>query len=102
MGAIGPRSSVSAPKAKARRHLQARKYLLGERYGGFRGPRIRHYLQAQLGVAMKGVVLVSPYLNPTLDDNGDVSPLAWMLRFPRSLLRSWSARTSSATARCAR
>ncbi|SON97611.1 hypothetical protein XFF6990_60035 [Xanthomonas citri pv. fuscans] len=66
MGAIGPRSSVSAPKAKARRHLQARKYLVGERYGGFRGPRIPHYLQAQLGVAMNGVVLVSPYLNPTL------------------------------------
>ncbi|MGV7185533.1 S10 family peptidase [Xanthomonas axonopodis] len=64
------------------RRLQARKYLVGESYGGFRGPRITHYLQTQLGVAMNGVVLVSPYLNPTLDDNGDVSPLAWMLTLP--------------------
>lgn len=64
------------------RRLQARKYLVGESYGGFRGPRITHYLQTQLGVAMNGVVLVSPYLNPTLDDNSDVSPLAWMLTLP--------------------
>lgn len=62
--------------------LQSRKYLVGESYGGFRGPRITHYLQTRLGVAMNGVVLVSPYLNPTLDDNGDVSPLAWMLTLP--------------------
>ena len=44
--------------------LESRKYLVGESYGGFRGPRITHYLQSQLGVAMNGVVLVSPYLNP--------------------------------------
>ncbi|MCW0451928.1 hypothetical protein NB721_001014 [Xanthomonas sacchari] len=62
--------------------LQSRKYLVGESYGGFRGPRITHYLQTKLGVAMNGVVLVSPYLNPTLDDNGDVSPLPWMLTLP--------------------
>ncbi len=44
--------------------LSSRKYLTGESYGGYRGPRITHYLQTQLGVAMNGVVLVSPYLNP--------------------------------------
>ena len=44
--------------------LGSRKYLVGESYGGFRGPRITHYLQSQLGVALNGVVLVSPYLNP--------------------------------------
>src|SRR5262249_15488114 len=38
--------------------LSARKYLVGESYGGYRGPRITHYLQTQLGVAMNGVVLV--------------------------------------------
>ena len=31
--------------------LSSRKYLVGESYGGFRGPRITHYLQSQLGVA---------------------------------------------------
>ena len=40
--------------------LGSRKYLVGESYGGFRGPRITYYLQSQLGVAMNGVVLVSP------------------------------------------
>jgi carboxypeptidase C (cathepsin A) len=40
------------------------KYITGESYGGFRGPRITHYLQTRLGVAMNGMVLVSPYLDP--------------------------------------
>lgn len=62
--------------------MASRKYLVGESYGGYRGPRITHYLQTQLGVAMNGVVLVSPYLNPALDDNRDISPLPWMLTLP--------------------
>jgi carboxypeptidase C (cathepsin A) len=62
--------------------MSSRKYLVGESYGGYRGPRITHYLQTQLGVAMNGLVLVSPYLNPSLDDDGDVSPLPWMLTLP--------------------
>ena len=62
--------------------LGSRKYLVGESYGGYRGPRITHYLQTQLGVAMNGVVLVSPYLNPTLDENGEVSPVPWLLTLP--------------------
>ena len=62
--------------------LSSRKYLVGESYGGFRGPRITHYLQSQLGVAMNGVVLVSPYLNPTIEGNGDVSPIPWMMTLP--------------------
>ena len=51
--------------------LGSSKYLVGESYGGYRGPRITYYLQSQLGVAMNGVVLVSPYLNPTIEDDGD-------------------------------
>jgi carboxypeptidase C (cathepsin A) len=62
--------------------LSSRKYFVGESYGGYRGPRITHYLQTQLGVAMNGVVLVSPYLNPTLSDNGDISPMPWLLSLP--------------------
>ena len=62
--------------------LASRKYLVGESYGGYRGPRITHYLQSQLGVAMNGVVLVSPYLNPTIDENGDLSPMAWIVTLP--------------------
>ncbi len=62
--------------------LESRKYLVGESYGGFRGPRITYYLQSQLGVAMNGVVLVSPYLNPTIEQNGDLSPLPWLVTLP--------------------
>jgi carboxypeptidase C (cathepsin A) len=62
--------------------LQARKYLVGESYGGFRGPRITRYLQSRLGVAMNGLVLVSPYLDPGADRDGDLSPLPWMLTLP--------------------
>ena len=62
--------------------LTSRKYLVGESYGGFRGPRITYYLQSQLGVAMNGVVLVSPFLNPTISQNGDLSPLPWLVTLP--------------------
>ena len=62
--------------------LTSRKYLVGESYGGFRGPRITHALQTRLGVAISGLVLVSPYLDPAASDNGDLSPLPWMLTLP--------------------
>ncbi|OOG54501.1 peptidase S10 [Rhodanobacter sp. C03] len=62
--------------------MTSRKYLVGESYGGFRGPRITDYLQTQLGVAMNGVVLLSPYLDPAASDDQDVSPLPWMLTLP--------------------
>ncbi|HET8941903.1 MAG TPA: peptidase S10 [Rudaea sp.] len=62
--------------------MNSRKYLVGESYGGFRGPRITEYLQTQLGVAMNGVVLVSPYLDPDSYKNEYVSPIPWMLTLP--------------------
>jgi carboxypeptidase C (cathepsin A) len=62
--------------------LNSRKYFVGESYGGFRGPRVTLYLQTKLGVAFNGVVLVSPYLNPTVEDDGDLSPLPWMMTLP--------------------
>ncbi|HLH02068.1 MAG TPA: hypothetical protein VKX25_04805 [Bryobacteraceae bacterium] len=62
--------------------LGSRKYFVGESYGGFRGPRITHYLQTELGVALNGVVLVSPYLNPESESNRDLSPIPWMMTLP--------------------
>lgn len=58
-----------------------KKYLMGESYGGYRGPRMTHYMQTQLGVAMNGLVLVSPYLNPDFG-NGNLSPIPWMITLP--------------------
>lgn len=62
--------------------LQSRKYVIGESYGGFRGPKVTHYLQSQLGVGVNGLVLVSPYLNPWIESHGEISPLPWMMTLP--------------------
>ncbi|HTV57170.1 MAG TPA: peptidase S10 [Terriglobia bacterium] len=59
------------------------KYIIGESYGGFRGPRLTYYLQSQLGVGINGLILVSPYLNPTDERNGYIySPIPWMVTLP--------------------
>ena len=62
--------------------MTSRKYLVGESYGGFRGPRITDYLQTQLGVAMNGVVLLSPYPGSGSIGRRKRSPLPWMLTLP--------------------
>jgi carboxypeptidase C (cathepsin A) len=62
--------------------LASRKYLAGESYGGYRVPRIAHYLQAQVGVAVNGVVAVSPYLNPAMDEQDGLSPIPWVATLP--------------------
>jgi carboxypeptidase C (cathepsin A) len=61
--------------------LLDKKYMMGESYGGYRGPRITHYLQTQIGVAMNGLFLVSPYLNPDFGDER-LSPVPWMITLP--------------------
>ncbi|WP_426689509.1 S10 family peptidase [Rhodanobacter ginsengiterrae] len=62
--------------------MDSRKYYVGESYGGFRGPRITEYMQTQLGVAMSGVTLISPYLDPGAWSDDTVSPLPWMTTLP--------------------
>src|ERR1700683_2293684 len=61
--------------------LLDKKYLVGESYGGYRGPLLTHYLQSRLGGAMNGLVLVSPYLNPEEGDR-NLSPIPWMIDLP--------------------
>lgn len=61
--------------------LESRKYIVGESYGGYRGPRLTAYLQSKIGVAMNGIVLVSPALSPE-DGSPDISPVPWMLTLP--------------------
>lgn len=59
------------------------KYIIGESYGGFRGPRLTYYLQSQLGVGINGLILASPYLNPMDESNGYIySPIPWMITLP--------------------
>jgi carboxypeptidase C (cathepsin A) len=77
--------------------LQSRKYLVGESYGGYRGPRLTHYLQSQIGVAINGLFLVSPFLNPSIDENGDLSPMPWIIDLP-SMAAAQLERKKSLTA----
>ena len=58
------------------------KYVTGESYGGFRAPKITHFLQSQLGVGVNGVVMVSPYLEPIMDQAPDFSPMNWVTTLP--------------------
>ncbi len=58
------------------------KYITGESYGGFRGPRLTHYLQTELGVGVNGVILVSPFFDGTSWAGGDFSPIPWAMTLP--------------------
>lgn len=58
--------------------LLSPKYIAGESYGGFRAPRITHYLQTNLGVAMNGMVLVSPALELATSLPSELSPMPYV------------------------
>ncbi|WP_372786644.1 S10 family peptidase [Phenylobacterium sp.] len=58
------------------------KYITGESYGGYRVPRITYFLQTQLGVGIKGMVMVSPYLEPPMDQAPNFSPMTWVTTLP--------------------
>jgi carboxypeptidase C (cathepsin A) len=57
------------------------KYLLGESYGGFRGPRLARALQGDHGVGISGMVLLSPLLD-VHGESGYNDPLAWVDLLP--------------------
>ena len=58
------------------------KYISGESYGGFRAPKITYFLQTQLGVGVSGIVMVSPYLEPGMNNDPDFSPMNWVTTLP--------------------
>ncbi len=63
--------------------LRSPKFVMGESYGGYRAPRIAYYLQTQMGVGVKGLIMVSPYLDPAaIGDATALSPLPWMINLP--------------------
>ena len=62
--------------------LSSPKFVVGESYGGFRAPRIAHYLQTTQGVGVSGIVMLSPYLDGNLENDDDTSPMGWAVRLP--------------------
>ncbi len=66
---------------QAQGRLQSPKFIVGESYGGFRGPKLARALLEQQGVGVSGLVLISP----VLDFNGRDAPwdpLRWVVRLP--------------------
>jgi len=66
---------------KAGRQTSA-KFIVGESYGGFRSPKVAKRLQANEGVGISGLVLVSPVLDFGWRGQGAHSPLSWAVRLP--------------------
>ncbi len=71
--------------------LQSRKYIVGESYGGYRGPRLTAYLQSKIGIAVNGMVLVSPALSPEAGDP-EISPIPWMTVLPSMVAANYERR----------
>jgi carboxypeptidase C (cathepsin A) len=57
------------------------KYILGESYGGFRGPRLARKLQSEEGVGISGLILLSPLLDAHVM-SGYADPLGWVDLLP--------------------
>ncbi|TXL72166.1 peptidase S10 [Vineibacter terrae] len=60
--------------------LTSPKFVVGESYGGIRGPRVVRNLQTEQGVGVKGLILVSPVLD--FRDFGGSSLLQYVARLP--------------------
>jgi carboxypeptidase C (cathepsin A) len=57
-------------------------YIVGESYGGFRGPKIAHHLQTKEGVGISGMVLLSPALDFSFLTGNEWSLLPDMAKLP--------------------
>lgn len=60
--------------------LPSPKYVVGESYGGIRGPKVVHNLQTRQGVGVRGLILVSPVLD--FRDWSGSSLLQYVARLP--------------------
>ena len=58
------------------------KFLAGESYGGFRAVMMARDLQRNAGIALNGMVLVSPALEFSLLRGGDHDLLGWAMALP--------------------
>ena len=87
-------SAVARRWLEAHGRLGSPKFIVGESYGGFRGPKLARALLERQGVGVSGLVLVSP----VLDFNGRDAPwdpLRWVGRLPSlaAAARGASSRT---------
>jgi carboxypeptidase C (cathepsin A) len=57
------------------------KYILGESYGGFRGPKLAQKLRSDEGVGVSGLILLSPLLDAHVM-SGYADPMGWVDALP--------------------
>lgn len=62
--------------------LRSAKHLIGESYGGFRGPLVAEALQREHGLALAGLTLLSPVLDFGWRAPGSASPLPLVSLLP--------------------
>jgi carboxypeptidase C (cathepsin A) len=58
------------------------KYILGESYGGFRAAKVSQVLQREQGIAVSGIIMVSPLLEGGLTFGGNRFALGAALQLP--------------------
>ena len=73
------------------------KYLLGESYGGFRSAKVARVLQADQGIIVSGIVMVSPLIEASYTFGGQQGPFSAALGFP-SIVASELERTKKFSA----
>jgi carboxypeptidase C (cathepsin A) len=66
----------------AERRLASPKFIVGESYGGFRGPRLAEALATDQGVGVSGLVLISPALDLAALAAGPDDPFPLLTRLP--------------------
>ncbi len=81
-GDIDALSDAIAGWLRKHDRLAAPKLVLGQSYGGFRAPRIAESLQSRHGVALKGLILVSPALDYGWRYHARTSPLSFATLLP--------------------
>jgi carboxypeptidase C (cathepsin A) len=66
----------------AEQRLTSPKFIVGESYGGFRGPRLAEALATDQGVGIAGLVLISPALDLAALAGGPDDPFPLLTRLP--------------------
>ncbi|HYA06012.1 MAG TPA: carboxypeptidase [Xanthobacteraceae bacterium] len=72
----------------------APKYILGESYGGFRAAKVARALQADQGIVVSGILMISPVLESAFTFGGDRFALGAALQLP-SLVAAELERTGT-------
>ncbi|MGB6491444.1 MAG: peptidase S10 [Methylovirgula sp.] len=80
-GDIDALSVVIRKWVAANKRWESPKFIVGESYGGFRGPKLARRLSESEGIGIDGLVLISPVLDFAWFDGSD-NPLTYAGRLP--------------------